>query len=215
MIDTGGYTVNSDDIFEDDIRRQVMLAIDEADVILFSGGGVDGHHRPRHAHGRHPAPHHEEGHPGLQQSRQLRSDLLLARVLQARAGRPLLHLVDVGKRYGRPDGRHPEALRGGGGGGGGGGAETSAQYEDDLPRITIVGRPNVGKSSLTNAPAGCRAQYRDSCGRHHARLDPHALQQIRHGLLLGRHGRYAQEGQGDRGPRIYSVMRSIRAIENS
>lgn len=35
MIDTGGYTVNSDDIFEDDIRRQVMLAIDEADVILF------------------------------------------------------------------------------------------------------------------------------------------------------------------------------------
>ena len=35
VIDTGGYTVNSDDIFEDAIRRQVMLAIDEADVILF------------------------------------------------------------------------------------------------------------------------------------------------------------------------------------
>ena len=35
VIDTGGYTVNSDDIFEDEIRRQVMLAIDEADVILF------------------------------------------------------------------------------------------------------------------------------------------------------------------------------------
>ena len=35
VIDTGGYTVNSEDIFEDEIRRQVMLAIDEADVILF------------------------------------------------------------------------------------------------------------------------------------------------------------------------------------
>ena len=35
VIDTGGYTVNSDDIFEEEIRRQVMLAIDEADVILF------------------------------------------------------------------------------------------------------------------------------------------------------------------------------------
>ena len=35
VIDTGGYTVNSDDIFEDEIRRQVMLAIDEADLILF------------------------------------------------------------------------------------------------------------------------------------------------------------------------------------
>ncbi len=35
IIDTGGYTVNSDDVFEDEIRRQVLLAIDEADVILF------------------------------------------------------------------------------------------------------------------------------------------------------------------------------------
>ena len=35
VIDTGGYTVNSEDIFEDEIRRQVMLAIDEADVSLF------------------------------------------------------------------------------------------------------------------------------------------------------------------------------------
>ena len=35
VIDTGGYTVNSDDVFEDEIRRQVLLAIDEADVILF------------------------------------------------------------------------------------------------------------------------------------------------------------------------------------
>ena len=35
IIDTGGYTVNSEDIFEDEIRRQVILAIEEADVILF------------------------------------------------------------------------------------------------------------------------------------------------------------------------------------
>lgn len=35
IIDTGGYAVNTDDIFEDEIRRQVMLAIEEADVILF------------------------------------------------------------------------------------------------------------------------------------------------------------------------------------
>ena len=35
VIDTGGYVVNSDDIFEEEIRKQVNLAIDEADVILF------------------------------------------------------------------------------------------------------------------------------------------------------------------------------------
>ena len=35
VVDTGGYTSNSDDIFEGEIRKQVSLAIEEADVILF------------------------------------------------------------------------------------------------------------------------------------------------------------------------------------
>ena len=35
VVDTGGYTTNSDDVFESAIRRQVQIAIDEADVILF------------------------------------------------------------------------------------------------------------------------------------------------------------------------------------
>ena len=35
VIDTGGYVVNSDDIFEEEIRKQVILAIEEADVIIF------------------------------------------------------------------------------------------------------------------------------------------------------------------------------------
>src|SRR4030042_7213014 len=35
VIDTGGYVTNSDDIFEEEIRKQVLLAIEEADVVLF------------------------------------------------------------------------------------------------------------------------------------------------------------------------------------
>ena len=35
VIDTGGYAVNSDDVFEDEIRKQVLLAIEESDLILF------------------------------------------------------------------------------------------------------------------------------------------------------------------------------------
>ena len=35
VVDTGGWVVNSDDIFEDEINKQVALAIEEADVILF------------------------------------------------------------------------------------------------------------------------------------------------------------------------------------
>lgn len=35
VIDTGGYSFNSEDVFDEEIRKQVMLAIDEADAILF------------------------------------------------------------------------------------------------------------------------------------------------------------------------------------
>ena len=44
VIDTGGYVVGSDDIFEEEIRKQVDLAIDEADVIIFVVNGRDGLH---------------------------------------------------------------------------------------------------------------------------------------------------------------------------
>ena len=40
VVDTGGWVVNSDDIFEEEIRKQVQVATDEADVVLFL---VDGH----------------------------------------------------------------------------------------------------------------------------------------------------------------------------
>ncbi len=44
LIDTGGWVVNSDDVFEGEINKQVQIAIEEADVILFSfcGGCIDG-----------------------------------------------------------------------------------------------------------------------------------------------------------------------------
>ena len=43
VVDTGGYTSNSDDIFEEEIRKQVVLAIEEASVVLFmveAGTGI-------------------------------------------------------------------------------------------------------------------------------------------------------------------------------
>ena len=42
VVDTGGWVVNSDDVFEEEIRKQVILAIDEADVILFVVDVVNG-----------------------------------------------------------------------------------------------------------------------------------------------------------------------------
>ena len=43
LIDTGGYVVGSDDIFEEEIRKQVQLAIDEADIIIFVVDVESGH----------------------------------------------------------------------------------------------------------------------------------------------------------------------------
>ena len=42
VIDTGGYVTNSEDVFEEEINKQVMLAIDEADTILFMVDVVTG-----------------------------------------------------------------------------------------------------------------------------------------------------------------------------
>ena len=47
VIDTGGYVIGSDDIFEEEIRKQVDLAIDEADVIIFV---VDGRGTVKYVH---------------------------------------------------------------------------------------------------------------------------------------------------------------------
>ena len=42
IVDTGGWVINSDDVFEEEIRKQVMLAVEEADVILFVADVVNG-----------------------------------------------------------------------------------------------------------------------------------------------------------------------------
>ncbi len=152
VIDTGGYTVNSDDIFEDDIRRQVMLAIDEADVILFL----------------------VEVSTGITDLDTLMADILrrtMADILR-RTTKKVILVCNKVDNYDQIYSSHefyklglgdPYCISSMSGSGTGDlmdailealPAETSAQYEDDLPRITIVGRPNVGKSSLTNALLG-------------------------------------------------------------
>ncbi len=55
VVDTGGWVVNSDDIFEEEIRKQVLMAVDEADVILVCGGCDERGYGPRRAGSCHLA----------------------------------------------------------------------------------------------------------------------------------------------------------------
>lgn len=205
VIDTGGYSVNSDDVFEEEIRKQVMLAIDEADVILFmvevSTGITD-------------------------------LDMMMADILR-RTDKKVLLVVNKVDNNEQLYGSHefyglglgnPITISSISGSGTGDlmdailealPADSTVLTEKDLPKITIVGRPNVGKSSLTNALLGSERNIvtpvagttRDSI---HTRYNKYGMDFY----LIDTAG-LRKKGKVTEDLEFYSVMRSIRAIENS
>ncbi|MBO5464432.1 MAG: ribosome biogenesis GTPase Der [Alistipes sp.] len=205
IIDTGGYAVNSDDIFEDDIRRQVLLAIEEADLILFM----------------------VEVKTGITDL-----DMMMADVLR-RSGKKTIVVCNKVDNYDLIYQSHefyslglgdPFCISSMSGSGTGDlmdeilkllPEDTKAEGFDDLPRITIVGRPNVGKSSLTNALLGeernivtnIAGTTRDSI---HTRYNKYGMD-----FYLVDTAGMRKKGKEMEDLEFYSVMRSIRAIENS
>ena len=205
IIDTGGYSVNSDDIFEDEIRKQVLLAIEEADVILFMvevGTGVTD------------------------------LDMMMAEVLRRAKKRTILvcnkvdnyDLIYSSNDFYSLGLGDPFCISSMSGSGTGDlmdeilkhlPEDCSAEELDDLPRITIVGRPNVGKSSLTNALLGTDRNIvtniagttRDSI---HTRYNKFGMD-----FYLVDTAGMRKKGKTMEDLEFYSVMRSIRAIEAS
>ena len=203
VIDTGGYVTGTEDVFEGEIRKQVAIAIDEASILLFivdvTTGITD-------------------------------DDRVVANLLRKTKKKVFLiaNKVDNGDRqtwaaefYGLCLG-DVYCISSINGSGTGDllddvvKAFTSDEDEEqlNLPRFAIVGRPNVGKSSLLNALVGHERNIvtniagttRDSI---HTRY-----QSFGHDFLLVDTAGVRKKGKVHEDLEFYSVMRSIKAIES-
>lgn len=203
LIDTGGYAIGSEDVFEEEIDKQVELAIDEADVILFMVDAADGITR-------------EDEDVG-QLLRKVKKPVLL-----------VVNKVDNPKReqeayefynLGLGDYYSISSISGSGTGDLLDAVvevlpEAVERKEENLPRFAVVGRPNAGKSSFINALIGeNRYIVTDIAGTTRDSID---TKYNRFGFefnLVDTAGiRRKKKVKEDL--EFYSVMRSVRAIEH-
>lgn len=205
IVDTGGWVVNSDDIFEGEIRKQVLLAIEEADVILFVVDVMNG---------------------------LTDLDMDVAAILR----RSTTPVIVVANKTDNNDLQYsaaefyslglgdPYCISAANGSGTGDlldlvldkfKKESSEIIEEDVPRFAVVGRPNAGKSSIINAFIGedrnivteIAGTTRDSI---YTRYDKFGFD-----FYLVDTAGIRKKNKVSEDLEYYSVIRSIRAIENS
>ncbi len=204
VIDTGGYITGSDDVFEGEIRKQVQIAIEEAALILFM---VDA----------------EAGTTGMDQEvadllRKAKKPVMLVANKVDNAMRQTMsaefYALGLGEVYnisannGSGTGELLDAL-----------LEKLPEEKEaetlDLPKIAIVGRPNVGKSSFINALIGEeRNIVTDVAGTTRDAIHTRYNLYGQDFLLIDTAG-VRKKTKVHENLEFYSVMRSIRAIENA
>lgn len=206
VIDTGGYVVGSEDVFEEEIRRQVQFAIDESDVILFVLDVMEGLNVMD-----------VDVAEMLRRSRK-KVIAVVNKVDNAARMQNLSEFYQLGFEQMFP-------ISGVNGGGTGElldelvkGFNSEQEKEavmEDIPKFAVVGRPNVGKSSLVNVLLGSDRNIvtsvagttRDSIySRYH---------QFGFDFFLVDTAGLRKKNRVYENIEFYSTLRAIRAIENS
>ena len=205
VIDTGGYAVTAEDIFEGEIRKQVMLAIEESDVIVFvvdvENGVTDMDEEVATVLRRSTkkvfiAVNKVDNNLRIIDSHEFYSLGLgelycISSMTGSGTGELLDAIVEVFPK------------------------DAPEQTEDNIPHFAIIGRPNVGKSSFINALTGVEGNIvtdiagttRDSI---HTRYN-----KFGHDFYLVDTAGLRKRTKVKEDVEFYSTMRSIRAIEDS
>ena len=205
VVDTGGWVVNSDDIFEAEIRQQVTVATEEADVILFL---VDVNNGITDLDSEVAGILRRSAKPVILVANKTDNNdqqYLAAEFYGLGLGDPYCISAATGSGTGDLLDLVVERLP----------KEDGDDLSDQLPRFAVVGRPNVGKSSLVNAFIGedrhivtdIAGTTRDSI---YTRFNKFGLD-----FLLVDTAGIRRKNKVSEDLEFYSVMRSIRAIENS
>ena len=205
IVDTGGWVVNSDDVFEEEIRKQVLIAVEEADVVLFlvdvQNGVTDLDEQVAAILRCAKTPvilvSNKTDNYDLQYS--------AAEFYSLGLGDPFCISSLTGSGTGDLLDMVVEKLP----------APTPEVEEEEIPRFAVVGRPNVGKSSIVNAFIGeDRNIVTDIAG---TTRDSIYTRYTKFGFdfyLVDTAG-IRKKGKVNEDLEFYSVMRSIRSIENS
>ena len=205
VVDTGGWVVNSEDVFEEEIRKQVVIATEEADLILFV---VDIKNGLTDLDTEVAEILRQTKKPVLVVANKTDNNedrYYSAEFYSLGLGEPYCISAATGSGTGDLLDLIIEKL----------GPEVEDDTEDNIPRFAVVGRPNAGKSSIINAFIG---------------EDRHIVTDISgttRDSILTRYDKFGfdfylvdtagirKKSKVSESLEFYSVMRSIRAIEES
>lgn len=204
VVDTGGYVANSDDIFESEIRKQVMLAIDEADVILFITDVMNG------------ITDLDNGVAAMLRKSKKKVIVGVNKVdnNERQYMTSEFYALGLGDVYGfsaingSGTGELMDAIVEG--------FDKNKPYEEkDLPKFAVVGRPNAGKSSLINALLDEeRNIVTDIAGTTRDSINT-TYNKFGHEFVLIDTAGLRKKAKVSEDLEFYSVMRAIRSIEDS